>query len=321
MKEIRWAYVVLAIAAGTAIYLAMIIASDVDRFVSASSDFDWIYVVPVITLVTANYLLRSERWHRYIQEIGLGLNRRQSYWTFLAGLSMSVTPGKVGEALKGVLLKMQNGAPVERGIGVVFVERITDILGVMILIALGAFAYPYGLLSFAVFAVAIVVAITVVTSKSLMGRIVAWLRSHRRFRRIGDALDAPLMDARTLLRGANLARGTAISSVAWACEGLAFYLILTGMSEDVDVLRAVFVYSFSSVIGAISMLPGGMGTTEGTMIGLLLIGGTSSSVASFVVILTRVCTLWYAVAIGVVFLGLFRHSRKNQEVQNHATPD
>jgi len=313
-------YVVVAVAAGMAIYLLMIVLSDADEFASASREFDWLYVVPVIALVTANYLMRAERWHRYLEKIGLRMHRRPSYGIFLAGLAMSVTPGKVGEALKGVLLKLEKNAPIERGVGLVFVERISDVIGVVCLIAIGVIAFPYAVLSISVVAIAVASIIAVVTSDRLAKWLTDGLKRRRKLRRIGEMLALPLSDTRILLKGTRLAEGTAFSVAAWACEATAFFLILRGISADITLLEAVFVYSFSSVVGAISMLPGGMGTTEATMIGLLLVVGVSSPVASFAVILTRVCTLWYAVAVGIVFMTLFRRSHRESEGGGHGVP-
>jgi len=65
------------------------------------------------------------------------------------------------------------------------------------------------------------------------------------------------------------------------------------------------------IIGAISMLPGGMGTTEATILGLLITLSITASTASFAIILTRICTLWFAVIIGLIFLGMYSRSYRN----------
>ena len=43
---------------------------------------------------------------------------------------------------------------------------------------------------------------------------------------------------------------------------------LKGISAGIGLVECVFIYTFASVVGAISMLPGGMGTAEATMAGL-----------------------------------------------------
>jgi uncharacterized protein (TIRG00374 family) len=292
-------------------YFLMVVLSDIDGVAQAAETFDWVYVVPVLLLVMFNYLLRAERWHNYLRRVELGLPRRKSYWLFLSGLSMAITPGKAGEALKALFLKIEKNAPVERGFAVIFAERMSDMTGIIVLIAIGSFALPYGLVSCVAVVVLVALVLIVVSNERIGTRFVGWLKSKRRLSRIGGMAERSLKDARQLLTGRNLAEGTAFGAAAWAAECLAFYLIITGCSADVTILECVFIYAFSSVIGAVSLLPGGMGTTEATMIGLLVLLSVTASTASFVVILTRVCTLWFAVLLGIIALAAYSKRTPN----------
>jgi uncharacterized protein (TIRG00374 family) len=302
VKGSIWRKVVIAVAIAAVFYFILVILSDINEVTKAAGQFEWVYVLPVLLLVMGNYVLRSERWHQYLHKVELGLPRRRSYWLFLSGLSMSITPVKAGEAVKALLLKLEKGAPVERGIAVVFAERMTDMTGVIVLIGIGSLAVAYGLISFALVIVLVGAILLVLSSKKTSERVVAWLSGRKPLARFGKMLDGALKDARQLLTGKNLVEGTVFGSVAWAAECIAFYLILQGCSIEISILEAVFIYAFSSVVGALSMLPGGMGTTEATMVGLLVLLNVSASSASFAVILTRVCTLWFAVAVGIVFM-------------------
>lgn len=292
----------IAVAIAAVFYFVLVVLSDIEEVANAAQEFEWVYVVPVVGLVLGNYLVRSERWHRYLNKVQLGLPRGKSYWLFLSGLSMSITPVKAGEAVKAVLLKLEKGAPIERGVAVVFAERMSDMTGMILLIGIGSLAIAYGLLSFGLVIVIVGAILLVLASESVSARIVGWLSARKSLARFGKMLEGALKDARQLLMGKNLVEGTVFGAVAWAAECVAFYLILQGCSIDITLLEAVFIYAFSSVIGAISMLPGGMGTTEATMVGLLVLLDVGASTASFAVILTRVCTLWFAVAVGVAFL-------------------
>jgi uncharacterized protein (TIRG00374 family) len=70
----------------------------------------------------------------------------------------------------------------------------------------------------------------------------------------------------------------------------------------VSLSSATFIYAFSTIFGALTLLPGGIGTTEGSMTGLLTLQGipiVDAAAATFVI---RVCTLWFAVAVGALVL-------------------
>lgn len=274
--------------------------SDWDKVAKAAGQFRWMYIVPVIGLVVGNYIVRSERWHQYLNKVGLGLPRKKSYWLFLSGLSMSITPVKAGEAVKALLLRLEKGAPVERGVAIVFAERMSDMTGMILLIGIGSLAIAYGLVSFAIVIAVVAAILLVVSSEKASGKTVRWLVAKKRLAKFGKMLEGALGDARQLLTGRNLVEGTIFGAIAWAAECTAFYLIVRGCSIDIGILEAVFIYAFSSVIGAVSMLPGGMGTTEATMVGLLVLIDVPASTASFAVIITRVCTLWFAVIVGMI---------------------
>src|SRR5690606_21207865 len=56
---------------------------------------------------------------------------------FIAGFTMAVSPGKVAEVLKAVILKNKTGTPIASGAAVVIAERVVDGIAV-ILLAFGA---------------------------------------------------------------------------------------------------------------------------------------------------------------------------------------
>ena len=50
---------------------------------------------------------------------------------------MSITPGKMGEVFKSWLLKKRTGTPIHASAPIVVAERFTDLLGYLILVAIG----------------------------------------------------------------------------------------------------------------------------------------------------------------------------------------
>ena len=313
MKTMNLRRILAVTAIALVFYFVIIILSDIDEVSNAFRSFEWVYLVPVLLLVLMNYLVRAERWHSYLNCVSLGMPRVRSYWLFIAGLSMSITPAKAGEALKALLLRMEKGAPLERGIAVVFAERMTDLTGMLFLVGIGFIVFPYGLLPFALVVGTVAAILVVLSIPRISGRFVSSMKSRRLLRRFGAMAERALADARSLLAGRNLVKGTSLGFVAWGAECVAFYLILMACSSDVGLLECIFVYSFASVVGAISMMPGGMGTTEATMIGLLLMLSVSASTASFAVILVRVCTLWFAVGLGVA--ALLPYTRRTERTE------
>jgi uncharacterized protein (TIRG00374 family) len=63
----------------------------------------------------------------------------------------------------------------------------------------------------------------------------------------------------------------------------------------------VFILAFSTVVGAASALPGGIGAAEVSIAGMLtLLAGITPAAASAATLLIRLATLWFGVLLGLV---------------------
>ncbi len=112
---------------GFLVFLVLILVGDLRQVSNQVLGFQWGYYPLVLLLTLFNYLLRFFKWHFYLGLVGVkNYPLIQSARLFLAGFPLAVTPGKVGEALKGVWLQKVTGLPVSRGISVVVAERISD---------------------------------------------------------------------------------------------------------------------------------------------------------------------------------------------------
>ena len=72
--------------------------------------------------------------------------------------------------------------------------------------------------------------------------------------------------------------------------------------DDLEIIKVVSIYSSSIIVGAASLIPGGVGVAEGSIAGLLNLSGINLSVALALGILIRIFTLWYGVVAGFVAL-------------------
>jgi uncharacterized protein (TIRG00374 family) len=266
--------------------------------------FAWWTVVPALALALGNYVLRFFKWHYYLHTVGHKVAPALSAQVFFAGLSMSVTPGKVGELLKSYLLKQAAEVPVSVSAPVVIAERLTDLLSLLVLAAFGVATSGYG--------GDIVVAAAVLCAGVLV--VALWRRAgvffidlFSRFQVVRKRRDSLLALQDSLFRLVGLRSlvvGTAISVAAWAAECLAFYVVLAGAGIDFTLGNAIFVYSLGTIAGAVTMLPGGLVATEASMVFLVaeLFKAATRPAAVTAVLVVRLCTLWFAVLVGIVAL-------------------
>ena len=92
---------------------------------------------------------------------------------------------------------------------------------------------------------------------------------------------------------------SAISVVGWGLECVGYWLILTAFpGVDASLQLCVFLWSATTLAGALSFLPGGLGGFEATMVLLLGTYGVDVGSAAFATTVIRLTTLWFSVALG-----------------------
>jgi uncharacterized protein (TIRG00374 family) len=67
------------------------------------------------------------------------------------------------------------------------------------------------------------------------------------------------------------------------------------------------VYPLSMLAGAASMLPGGVGSTEATIVGLLSLFDVPLGVAALAAIGIRFSSMWFAVLCGFIALSILEY--------------
>lgn len=289
---------------GFVVMLVLGLLGDLRQVGAVILQFDW-RVFPLALLFTLfNYGLRFLKWQYYLGQMGVkGLSWAESLRLFVAGFPLAVTPGKVGEALKGVWLKQRTGLPVARGISVVVAERISDGMAVLALSTLGVVAYPQ---YWPGFALVLAVLLAVMVGSQIRPLALWALGIGERLplvKKIAGGLGEFYEGSFMLFRPVSALLGVGIGMVSWLGEGIGFYLILTALGLPVGLrtaAMAVFVLSFSTVVGAASALPGGLGAAEVSIAGMLTLAvGASGAVAAAATLLIRLATLWFGVALGL----------------------
>jgi uncharacterized protein (TIRG00374 family) len=105
-----------------------------------------------------------------------------------------------------------------------------------------------------------------------------------------------------------LAASLAITLLAWTSEGVALNLILSGLGYELGIMKATVIFGFSTLVGVLSFLPGGLVVTDASLMGLLIRSGIPAPGAARASIMARLCTLWLSVCIGSIFLVMNRNA-------------
>jgi len=292
--------ILISVIGGILFYAIFAIISDAEKLGTAFATFNWIYIPLILFLTFLNYLLRFIKWHYFLNHLKIKFNIKSSARIFFSGLSMSITPAKMGEAFKSYLLKEEKGIAVSRTVMVVFAERLTDLIGMLILAAIGLSIFPDAQL--AILFLFIIIAFFIVAIKS--EKLYSFFASLSFLKRFSKSFFNLHKTSHELLEMKPLILSITISIISWFFECLALFFVLKGFGIDITVLLSMFVFSFSSVAGSVSMIPGGLGVAEGGMAGLLVLNGIMGSIAVASTLIIRLCTLWFGVLVGMGVLFL-----------------
>jgi uncharacterized protein (TIRG00374 family) len=295
--------ILVFVLAGIGVFVALSFYSDIREVGRAMAEFKWGYILIILPLALLNYLIRFCKWDYYLRQLGINPRLNDSLLVFLSGLSMSVTPGKLGEVFKSLLLQRLNGTAISKSVPVVFVERGTDALGLLVLATVSISSFPnVNKTLIAIPATLLVIIIGLIRWRRGCIRIIDASRHLPFIGKMATSLRTSYEGAYTLFGVKNLIVGIVLSVVSWTFECLAAYVVIRGFNLDAPVLTCMFVFAFSSLVGAVSMIPGGLIATEASFAGLLVLAGFSKALASSATVITRVCTLWFAVLLGLAAL-------------------
>lgn len=290
----------LSLTFGALVFLALSVYADIGALIAAFGRFDWRIAPLVVACTLVNYVFRYWKWEYYTDRLGISPARTTNLIIFFSAFTMAVTPGKLGEVLKSYLLKQVNGTPISRSAPIVIAERLTDFLGLVVLLLAGAAVFDISrplVATFTMFFIGATILLAWRRGALWMLGVVGRLPVIRRF--AGLAAEA-YESIHVLLRPRPLFAAVSLSVISWGFEAYGYYLILHTFGAPPSPLKAMFIYAFSIVVGAVSMLPGGLGSTEGSLTGLALLAGAAKEVAVASTFIIRIATLWFAVIIGVI---------------------
>lgn len=289
---------------GIFIMIAMSFAGDIRQVLSLAKEFSWSVLPVLMGFTLINYILRFIKWHFYLGQIGVkDFSIWQSLRLFVAGFPLAMTPGKAGEVLKGVWLKEMTGIPVSRGVSVIVAERISDGLAVILLSTFGVIAYPQYAYAFFI-VLALLIGIIVI---SQIRPVAYWFIKLTKKIPILYKISPHLIEfyegSFIVFRPSVTVLAVGLGTISWFFEGIGFYYLLTvlGLPPNLETFaNAIFILAFSTVIAAVSTLPGGIGAAEASIAGMLtLLLGMTAGNATFATLIIRLATLWFGITLGL----------------------
>ncbi|MCH8323745.1 MAG: flippase-like domain-containing protein [Thaumarchaeota archaeon] len=283
-------------------YVVLILFSDAskisDHFIHIRIEL--IFLVFLFGILS--HIIKSFRQKDFLQMVDEKIPFKQNLIIYLAGVSLIATPGGIGTFIKSKYLKHKFGIPNNKSISVIFLERYHDLLATTTIILI-SFSISFSWIS----------ATLVIISSFLLILVYLLICNMKTFSFIHNKLlkikfiakrfpEVGLNESFFILtRPKAMTKGWLISIGGWSLDSLAVYIGFLAFNVDLGYLLTSQIYFTSLGYGILSLIPGGIGVTEGMADYLLVKQGLDLSIASSLVIFTRLTTLWFATIIGVIF--------------------
>jgi uncharacterized membrane protein YbhN (UPF0104 family) len=317
-----WRRTLFGVAFGLLLYAAASLWLGLSTLGSSLTAFHWSSLALALSLSCLNYAVRFGKWELCLRWLAIRrqgpgmaprLSVRRSGLIYLAGLSMSVTPAKLGEVLRSVLLQASDGVPTARTAPIVIVDRLTDVVALALLCLAGVSGRREYWPAVGTAAGLVLVGVLVLGRPRLAGGLVRVLaRLPGLGRALARAQPAVESSARLLAPGRLLAL-SGLSLLGWGLECVGYWAILHGFAGvDADLELCTFLWSATTLVGALSFLPGGLGATEGSLalLAARLVAGLSQATAVASTLLIRAATLWWGELVGATALLLLLRDPK-----------
>ena len=266
----------------------------------------WLQIPLGLLLVLAGYLIRYGRCRVLLSAV----NQRPPVATdsriWMGSYAFTATPGKAGEALRSLLLKQECDVPMPPTLMALLFERLTDGTAVLLLLVLNVslllswqvpLFLPIGL------AGGIAIGIAVLSRSKSVQVLIRTIALRLLPSNLAGAGSDGMKAIKALLQPRVLVQATVIGAVAWSLEGVSLWLLLRGMGiEGIGIGGATIAHTAAGLLGALTLLPGGLGSTEAGTVGLLALQGVNVPMATTATLLIRLMTLWFATSLGAVCL-------------------
>ena len=297
--------IIIIVIAVVGLYATFLIASDINTIADKISSFKIEFLPIIIILVTCSWFVLFTRWHLLLMNSKIFIPKKNSFIIYLSGIALTIIPGKVGELVKSQLLKTKFGIPRSKTVPIVILEQFYTLIGLIVISFFGIWYFELGAYVIGFFTAVLVFSFILISSKRIFNKLMVILEKRKITSKFVEPLSLSYDTVRKSIRGPIVFYATALTSIFWLLEAVTVYFVLLSFGVDgIEFLMVIPTYATSIMLGFLSFLPMGLGVVEGSLASFFSLQGIEVSLSLTLVIIIRVFTRWYGVAVGFVALRL-----------------
>mgnify|MGYP006138056973 CR=1 FL=1 len=283
-------------------YIGYIGYSDFNEFSNNIKNLKFEFIPIILLFSFIPLAILTIRQKILLKSIDIKISNKENFLLYLSGLSFIITPGGAGEAIKTYFLKKKYNHKIAKTIPLVLVEKYTDLISVITIIAIFSIIIQINEIIIAMSVIGIVTLITYITIriKKMFELGLKILKKIKPLSKFTDTISESYEGIYLMTSPKIMLKSCSISISVWSIEAIAIYLVFLSFNTDIGFIQTTLIMYSSVIIGAVSLLPAGIGVTEVSATHFLLKEGLEISLVTSIVFIVRLTSIWFATAIGFI---------------------
>ena len=253
------------------------------EFSAAFRDADYLYLPVLLGMLIAFYALKAYRWKLLLSPLGDYHTWRDCFGPMLSGFAVNnVLPARAGELVRVVVFARRSRLPMASVFVTVALERIFDMLSILVYLGIGLFSLPDmpewmrgsalgvgGLAAVGVTGAIVFLIWTPAFVKTIHGAL-ALVRVPQTLRdKVDQLLETAAHGLSSLKSPTTLLVIVLVSLLQWALNGGMMYLALRSFGVDVPIPAAMVLLGIVALAVAVPASPGFFGVVQACFTGTL----------------------------------------------------
>ncbi len=254
----------------------------------------------------AVFVVRLIKWRFYLIKMGEKIPSKDVFLSFFAALSLSFSPGKIGDLLKSYYLNERHSVRFTKTFSIILMERMTEVYSLILIVFFGSIIFGNNSLITVLIFILAHLLIFIVIKKEYYELILSKLHRYERIQKYLKYFQSLYGNLIELIKLKIFIPSMLLSLLSWIFEFIAIFTILTTFKIKHNFYEISYFYSFSTLLGSISFLPAGIGIMDTSFSFILILLGFDENSVLASTIMIRISTLWFGILLGILTLIIFR---------------
>ncbi len=298
---------IIILAVTLVFYFTLVFFSDLSTFSATLQTLDLQFLPMITGLMVLYYVMSGWKFHLLLRQLNIQGGFFDHLKIFLGGLSLGLTPGGIGTAVKSRILKKKYQRSIPSTLPIIVVERWTELIAIVFLVSVlllwNSFIESQVVIIIGLFFIfAIWALISTNKSFSYFKRL---LDKIKYLQTLSTKIDESRESFKILTQKKDFVKIIGISIFTKLIHLVTVYFVFLTVGINLGFFESGQIYYTSLLIGNLSLIPAGVIVTEAGMLSMLAKNNVEFSLASVTVILIRVISTWIPAVIGTLVYNFF----------------